>query len=282
MTCLLPRSNLGGARDWGVGGDTGEENLLDEHQESKLAELLAAQPVHLSLGDSVYLALREAIVTNILPQSVRLSGASLAHLFGVSRTPVRDALRRLESERLVKATTGSGFLVVPLTLQDIDEIYTLRAALEGCTASLAARHRTSTDLFLLEGLHRAFVDAASRRDINDLACLNARFHDTICQAAKSERLTEFVTLLQQSVRRLGPTTLAAPGRAIESVREHQQMLDAIRGGDAERAEAVAREHMERAWQHRLQQYHLAFVSGTRSTDSSFDLSQADNPDGRPV
>ncbi|HZS93416.1 MAG TPA: GntR family transcriptional regulator [Chloroflexota bacterium] len=212
------------------------------------------------LGDAVYSALRDAITANIVPQATRLSGASLAASLGISRTPLRDALRRLEAEHLVASSPGSGFVVVPLSLEDIDEIYAIRAALEGCTASLAARHRTPSDLALLEAIHNAFTDAVRAEDVDSTAHLNARFHDAISQAAKGERLAGITSLLQQSVRRLGPTTLASRDRAVESVREHEAILAAIRDGNAAQAEAIAREHMERAHIQRVLQYQREYIS----------------------
>lgn len=238
---------------------SGREDALDGQRE-RLRELLAQQDGGAPLGDAVYAALRQAIMTNLLPQSTRLSGVSLAGLLGVSRTPVRDALRRLESERLVVSSAGSGFVVVPLRIEDIDEIYTLRAALEGCAAALAARHRTSADLSLLEAVHQAFAAAVEGSDTEAIAHLNSRFHEAILAAAKSDRLTQFVVLLQQSVRRLGPTTLASRERARQSVDEHDALLAAIGEEDSGRAEMIARQHMEEARLERLKQYQRAFIS----------------------
>lgn len=229
-------------------------------QRDRLRELLAQNDAGAPLGDAVYAALRQAIITNLLPQSTRLSGVSLAAVLGVSRTPVRDALRRLENERLVEMTAGSGFIVVPLSIEDIDEIYMLRVALEGCAASLAARHRTQADLSLLEAVHQAFTEAVERGDPEAIAHLNSRFHDAMIGAAKSRRLAQFVQLLQQSVRRLGPTTLTSRERAQQSVEEHEAMLAAVRDGDSARADTIARLHMEEARAERLKQYHRAFIS----------------------
>src|SRR5581483_10167839 len=121
-------------------------------------------------------------------------------------------------------------------------------------------HRTPSDLALLEAIHHAFADAVEAEDVDATAHLNARFHDAISQAAKGERLAEITSLLQQSVRRLGPTTLAIRERAVESVREHGAILAAIRDGDATRAEAIARDHMERAHGQRVLQYQQAYIS----------------------
>lgn len=237
----------------------GREDVLTGQQD-RLRQLLAEAGDHLPLGDAVYSALNQAIITNVLPQSTRLSGVSLAGILGVSRTPVRDALRRLESERLVVSSAGSGFIVVALSIEDIDEIYTLRAALEGCTASLAARHRTPVDLSLLEAVHEAFTKAVEDDDAEVIAHLNARFHDALINAAKSGRLAQFVVLLQQSVRRLGPTTLTSHERARQSVDEHAAVLAAIWEQNSVLAEEIARQHMEGARIERLKQYQRDFIA----------------------
>lgn len=243
-------------------------------QQDQIRDLLVENVDRLPLGDAVYSALRQAIITNVLPQSTRLSGVSLARILGVSRTPVRDALRRLESERLVVSSAGSGFIVIPLSIEDIDEIYTLRVALEGCAAALAARHRTLADLSLMEAVHKAFTGAVEDGDPDEIARLNTRFHDALMHAAKSSRLAQFVVLLQQSVRRLGPTTLASPDRARRSVEDHEAMLAAIRDEDSVHAEAIARQHMEDARLERLRQYHHAFISTGETPDHTHESSQS--------
>jgi DNA-binding GntR family transcriptional regulator len=233
-----------------------DEVLLE--QQHRLRELLAETIDRQPLGDAVYSTLCTAVITNVLPQGTRLSGVSLADILGVSRTPVRDALRRLESEGLV-SSAGSGSIVIPLSIEDIDEIYTLRVALEGCAASLAARHRSRADLSLLDTVHQAFIDAVRDGDPDQISHLNSRFHDAMIQAAKSKRLAQIVVLLQQSVRRLGSTTLTSSKRAQQSVEEHTALLAAIRDEDNAAAEAIARQHMEEARIERLEQYHLAFM-----------------------
>jgi DNA-binding GntR family transcriptional regulator len=233
---------------------------VSPEQQERLRELLAEYDGRLPLTDAVYATLSQAVITNVLPQGARLSGVALANILGVSRTPVRDALRRLESERLVSTATGTGAVVVPLNIDDIEEIYTLRAALEGCAASLAARHRTQADLSLLEIVHQAFTEAVVDEDVTRITHLNARFHDAMIKAAKSNRLGEFVVLLQNSVRRLGPTTLTSPVRAQQSVDEHAALLRAIRDEDSTLAESIARQHMEEARIERLAQFHRTFLS----------------------
>jgi DNA-binding GntR family transcriptional regulator len=112
----------------------------------------------------------------------------------------------------------------------------------------------------LQAVHQAFIEAVDGGDPDAIAHLNSRFHDAVLHAAKSSRLTQFVVLLQQSVRRLGPTTLASPERARQSVEEHEALLAAIRDEDNVKAEAIARQHMEHARTERLNQYHRAFIS----------------------
>lgn len=228
---------------------------MNHDEDGRLATLLAKHVQSKPLGDAVYDTLREAITTGVLRESERISGNSLAATLRASRTPIREALRRLESERLVAAVPG-GFVVTRLMPEDIEEIYTLRVALEGCAASLAARYRTPSDLMLLETIHQAFCEAEQAGDVQTLARLNTRFHDAIGAAAKSGRLSEMVRLLQESVRRLGRTTLESAERRQQSLVEHGQLLAAIRDGDAQRAEAVARAHMEHAHEARLVQYHI--------------------------
>ena len=196
-------------------------------------------------------ALREAILDGALAPSTWLREDQIADTFAVSRTPVRDALRRLADEGLAVKTAHQGAVVAPLTLDDILAIYVVREDLEGVAARLAAARCPRDLLEKLDATHARMQESAERGDLQRLAQLNLDFHRTLRLAAANPYLDKFLVQVEQAVRRLPSTTFAAPGRPEEALAEHRAIIDAIRAGDAAAAETAAKHHMRRAREIRL-------------------------------
>jgi DNA-binding GntR family transcriptional regulator len=204
-------------------------------------------------ADAVYDALREAIVAKRLMPGDRLAEEQLARQFGVSRTPVREALLRLETEQFAARVARRGLVVRPIPEREVLEVYAVRAALDGLAASLAAEQATPPDHARLRWLSRQIADAANASDFVKMADLNIQLHEAICDAAHNGMLLIFMRQIHDWVRRFGEadTTFSRPGRALEAHAEHEAMIDAIEGGDAELAGRLAREHMNRARETRI-------------------------------
>jgi DNA-binding GntR family transcriptional regulator len=211
-----------------------------------LAELAALRQTYgreQGLGATVYFALREAIIRNLLPPGSVMNERALAQAMRVSRTPVRDALRQLTAEGFLTAAPRQGLAVTDLSLKDIEEIYTMRAALEGAAARLSAQTISPSEMVIIEDVCVQMAAAVEQDDVERLLVLNRRFHEFLCGTARNRRLTEQVLRLYDAVRPICRTSFADRARARESLREHEALVAAIRRRDPDEAERLARDHM---------------------------------------
>ncbi|HEY8476277.1 MAG TPA: GntR family transcriptional regulator, partial [Chloroflexota bacterium] len=221
------------------------------------AEAFASAPA----ADAVYLALREAIVTGQLRPGDRLAEEQLARRFGVSRTPVREAILRLEAEHFARRLPRRGLVVRPILEKEVLEVYAVRAVLDGLAAALAAKEASPPDVARLRWINQQLAEAAERQEFRAMAALNIQFHEAICEAAHNGMLLHFVRQIHDWVRRFESTTLAHPGRAEAAIAEHERLLQAIEAGDAELAERLAREHMSNALQVRVAMLRASAAGG---------------------
>jgi DNA-binding GntR family transcriptional regulator len=192
---------------------------------------------YVSKTDMVAALIRELIITGELTAGQQLRQRDLAQRFGVSQTPVREAMRRLESEGLVIGDTHRGFTVVTPDDGPVEENFQIRAALESLGASLAARKIDEAGLSELERLNermRALADGDPRYPE-----LNREFHFTLYQYSRSPLLMSLMRLLWASLHG-GPRVLRTHA---ESARQHDAILDALRGGDADAASALTHQHI---------------------------------------
>jgi DNA-binding GntR family transcriptional regulator len=203
-----------------------------------------------SRADYVKERIREAIQAGRYLPGERIRETEVAGWLEVSRTPVREALRRLESEGLVTFVSWRGAVVADLDRQQVSELYAMREVLEGAAARLAARHIGDAEIDLLEAL-LARADAC-REDPDALAAINRNFHETIYAAAHNRYLMQTLEQLRNALALLRDTTFAVPGRAGTAAAEHRAILEAIRSRDPGAAEAAARAHIAAAQRARLQ------------------------------
>ncbi len=201
--------------------------------------------------DSITDALREAILDGVMPPSAWLREDELATAFKVSRTPVREALRRLADEGLAVKTANHGTVVAPLSLEDILALYVVRENLEGLTARLAAGRQNQQVIAQLRSIGAQMQAAADAGDLTVLSKLNRDWHRALREGAGNTYLDRFLGQVEHAVRRLPKTTLAHPGRTEEVIAEHEEMVAAIEAGDSETAERLARSHMRRAREIRI-------------------------------
>jgi DNA-binding GntR family transcriptional regulator len=178
----------------------------------------------------------------------RLVESELADRFGVSRTPIREALQRLETQSLL-ARDGRSLIVASLDHNQMAELYVVRRELEGLAARLAAKHATDEEVRVLQKM----VDEDARL-VNDPAALaraNRRFHRQIHLASHNRYLVQQLDLVYRSMALMATTTLAAEGRGRVALDEHQKIVDAIRAGDGESAYRALKEHISNAFETRL-------------------------------
>ena len=180
----------------------------------------------------------------------RLVESELAERFGVSRTPIREALQRLETQSLL-ARDGRSLIVASLDHNQMAELYVVRSELEGLAARLAARHAIEEEVRFL----REMVDEDLSRvdDPAALARTNRRFHRQVHLASHNRYLVQQLDLVYRSMALMSTTSLAAKGRSEVAVGEHGTIVEAIANGDGETAAAALRSHISRAFEARLRQ-----------------------------
>ncbi|MGQ9531690.1 MAG: GntR family transcriptional regulator [Desulfotomaculales bacterium] len=198
------------------------------------------------LRELVFEALREAIIQGRLRPGERLMEMQLAEEMGVSRTPVREAIRKLELEGFVVMVPRKGAYVAGISSRDITDVFEIRAALEALAAGLAAERITEEELDQLERCLVGLSEAAEKGDLDAIAEADARFHDIIYRASRNARLVQMVTHLQEQIQRFRMASLAQPGRTKTAIEEHKKIVEAIAERNAELAQVLAREHIESA------------------------------------
>jgi DNA-binding GntR family transcriptional regulator len=199
---------------------------------------LHVQPGYGSRTDAVTTTLREAILSGVITPGTWLREGELSQTLGVSRTPVREALRRLADEGLTVREVHRGSVVAQMSIEDILAVYTVRANLEGLAAELRDVHE------------RMLAAAEAGESIDDL---NLTLHRLIRESAHNVYLERFLIQVENSVRRFGQTTFADPDRLVVALAEHGELIEAIAAADEERAERVAVAHMRNAREVRLRQ-----------------------------
>lgn len=191
----------------------------------------------------VYETLREAILQLVLGPDTRLAEEELAEILGVSRTPIRESLSRLETERLVTRTSVRNVFVSHLSADEIVEIYLVREWLDGLAAHLAAMNATPPQVANMKWINDQMRIAAEEGDIAECFRLNLELHALLSTAAANAFLSFILQQVHDRVRRFPGSTLEYPGRAKEVVLEHDQIISAIERHNAETAMLLAREHM---------------------------------------
>ncbi len=199
-------------------------------------------------GNAAYQTLLDEIAHGQLLPGDRLRETELAERLGVSRTPVREAIRQLEADGLVTHVPRLGASVRRLDYAEVMELYEMRAVLEGTAARLAARAAADIELDELDAINAELAKAA---DAGEAFRLNRLFHEALLDAAKNRFLRNSMMSLQKALMILGPTTLAETDRFEGALEEHAALLAALRDRDGARAEQAMRAHIEASQRARI-------------------------------
>lgn len=199
-------------------------------------------------GDQAYRQLIDAIARGELLPGTRLRETDLSERLGLSRTPVREALRALEADGLVSHQPRLGAVVRELDHAEVMELYEMRAVMEGTAARLAARIASDVELQALMALNAEF---AACTDPVEAAALNRRFHQALLGAARNRFLARAMEGLEKTMLILGPTTMMLASRIRTASEEHATLLAALERRDGVAAEAAMRAHIEAAQLGRL-------------------------------
>lgn len=202
------------------------------------------------MKDDAYSLILNAIDGGVYRPGDRLVESELAERFGVSRTPVREALQRLETQSMLKRD-GRSLIVATLDHNQLAELYTVRAELEALAARLAARFATPEEIRVLTSMvedDKAVID-----DPQALARANRRFHHQIHLASHNRYLVQQLDLVHRSMALMARTTLAARGRGVAALAEHAALVQAIASGDEAAADKALRSHISNAYETRLKE-----------------------------
>lgn len=219
------------------------------------------------LGDQVYSHLIEAIATNALPEGSRIQEDDLAEQMGVSKTPIREALRRLEAEGFIVANSHRTPEVRRLDREDIIELYSVREYLERLAIRATTELADPRILAALEAIQRsAEEDLASGLsvDINRSVSYNQKFHHLILEGAGNRRLQRMYGLIAVDIRRLAYRSIRVAGRQREAVAQHRTILEAVKKGDANMAESLITQHVRTAKQDVLREMENAETRDART------------------
>jgi DNA-binding GntR family transcriptional regulator len=198
-----------------------------------------------SLGQLVYDNLRQAIVRGDLVPGTRLVESRIAGAQGISRTPVREAIHKLERERFIERLPHGGFSVLSLNRQDIVETFGIRSVLEGYAARLAALNYRTGDLRALEAKIDEFERLLARKQLKGLPEVNTEFHDLLYALSHSPRLIGMIDALRDHIFRFRQILLKDVRQARVSNQDHRRIIEHIRQRDAEGVERLVREHIVR-------------------------------------
>jgi DNA-binding GntR family transcriptional regulator len=200
---------------------------------------------HKSLGQMVYENLRQAIVRGDIAPGTRLVESQIADAQGISRTPVREAIHKLERERFIERLPHGGFGVLGLSRQDIIETFGIRSVLEGYAARLAALNYGTDDLEPLQVKIDEFQRLLEKKQLKSLPEVNTQFHDLLYALSRSPRLVGMIYGLRDHIFRFRQIILKDEQQSRTSNEDHQLMIEYIRRRDAEGVEQLVREHILR-------------------------------------
>ena len=208
------------------------------------------EPINLDtyqpLREAICESLRNAIKNGKLKPGERLMEVQLAEELGISRTPVREAIRKLEQEGYVIMLPRRGTYVSSVTINDVKEIFEIRTALEKLSTGLAARRIENEELEQLQKLLASIEGYIEANDIDNIVKTDIEFHDLLYQVSRNSRLSGIISNLKEQLARFRTLSMSYPGRLKETLEEHREMVEAIASGDVESAREAAERHMVRA------------------------------------
>jgi len=209
--------------------------------------ILESKPLRERIADR----LRADIIKGTYKDGERLVEPKLAEMLGISRTPIREALRQLENEGFVEIVPRKGAVVKELTLKDIDDLYAIRANLEGLAAKQATENITDKDIEKLKIINEKFYKISSGKTniIEEYLKYNIDFHNMFIVLSKNHKLIEILKGLDKNFQRLKSILVSKSDRAEEARREHDEIIKAFATKDSDLAEKAVRWHIENGWEY---------------------------------
>ncbi|HEY6838726.1 MAG TPA: GntR family transcriptional regulator [Geobacteraceae bacterium] len=199
---------------------------------------------HLTLRESILEAIRDAIMRGALKPGEKVAEPELAERFGISRTPIREAFRQLESEGYLTVIPRKGAVVVSFSERDVDEFYAIKSILEGYAARRACEKLTPREIEKLQAINDKLRQLAEEGDVKHFFKVHNDFHELFIKAADNEKLSELIDNLVGKFQRLRIASLSLPGRMKISVLEHEKIIEAFRKRNVDDAEKLVRKNAE--------------------------------------
>lgn len=196
-----------------------------------------------SLGQDVFEYLKNAIIDQTIQPGERLVESRIADMLGISRTPLREALHKLEREDWIEKIPSGGYMAVTLTKDDIDQTFGIRSVLEAYAARLAAENHTDRDLVPLETKMKEYRDCLKTNNNEELQRINTEFHDLLYGLSRSPKLIKMINQLRAQISRFRQIILKQDEFAQKSNDDHIKMLEAIKNRDGEAVEKLVRDHI---------------------------------------
>ncbi len=195
---------------------------------------------HQTLREKILETIREAILSGALKPGEKVAEPELAERFGISRTPIREAFRQLESEGYLTVIPRKGAVVAELSEREVEEFYAIKSVLEGYAARMAAENLTEKDIERLEGINERLEQFAVSGDVKTFFKVHNEFHDLFIKAAGNEKLHELINQLVRKFTRSRLTSLSIEGRMHISVEEHKKLIEAFRKHDGDNADYLVK------------------------------------------
>ena len=215
----------------------------------KVRTQMTTDQTDLSQGGVAFAKLMQAIETGIYQPGDRLREVEIAERLSLSRTPIREALRRLEAENIVEHRPRVGAAIRRLRQAEVVELYEMRLVLERTAAEMAAKHSVEAEVDALAALNTDIAESGD--DAAMAAAINQKFHRAIYLAGRNRFLLDAARAMNNALLLLGPTTLADAERIATVTHQHSQIIDAISAGDIEGAGAAAEAHLQTSLRYRL-------------------------------
>ncbi|MGB4600174.1 MAG: GntR family transcriptional regulator [Trichlorobacter sp.] len=199
---------------------------------------------HLTLREKILENIRDAIISGTMPPGSRVSEPDLAERHGISRTPIREAFRQLESEGYLTVIPRKGALVSAFSPKDVEEFYAIKSILEGYAARRACKNLSDREIDRMQTINERLREMANQGDVKHFFKVHNDFHDLFIKASDNEKLRDMINNLVTRFQRLRLMSLSVPGRMAVSVQEHTKIIEAFRRRDCETAEALVRTNAE--------------------------------------
>jgi DNA-binding GntR family transcriptional regulator len=199
---------------------------------------------HLTLREKILETIRDAISSGALKPGERVAEPDLAERFGISRTPIREAFRQLESEGYLTVIPRKGAVVISFSTKEIEEFYAIKSILEGYAAHRACKNLSDKEIDKLAAINDKLRQLAEGEDIKHFFKIHNDFHELFRKAADNQKLDEMISGLVEKFQRLRYASLSKPGRMKISVLEHAKIIEAFRARDADLAEQLVRKNAE--------------------------------------